>query len=165
MQKNKLIPFIVMVSTSSVAVASGMHSGGHENHTSKMPMQHWMAPMAEATRLNPVKATALSVKQGEKLYQQNCLSCHGVEADGNGLAGKMLNPKPANLRVMSGTHPDGDFAYKIKQGRGAMPAWKDALNDKQVWHLVNFIQSLNENPVVTQQQDHGHEDEQHSHGS
>jgi len=118
MKKLKVIPFLLLISTSSMAVASGLHSGGHGNHSTQMPMTHWMAPAVEAARHNPIQATAISVTEGAKLYQQNCMSCHGVKADGNGMAGMMLNPKPANLRVMAGTHPDGDFAYKINQGRG-----------------------------------------------
>jgi len=63
-------------------------------------------------------------------------------------------------------HPDGDFAYKIKVGRGAMPAWKNTLNDHQIWHLVNFIQALNKLPetVGHESTDHEHSDT-HAHGS
>lgn len=62
---------------------------------------------------------------------------------GDGPAAATLNPKPANLVAMSGGHPDGDFAWKIKNGRGAMPAWKSILKENQVWDLVNYIQALN----------------------
>ncbi len=43
---------------------------------------------------------------------------------------------------MAGHHPDGDFAWKITNGRGPMPGWKGTLTDEQIWNVVNFIQSL-----------------------
>ena len=151
MNNKKTILFILMMSISSISYGAGEHSGGHGamDH-SKMnhgPM-HWMAPDAEAARKNPVAASEQSIRQGSMLYQQYCSSCHGVNADGNGRAASMLNKKPANLRVMAGNHPDGDFAYKIKKGRDPMPGWEKTLNDTQVWHLVNFIQNLDKQPLV-----------------
>lgn len=156
MNSKKMIPFIIMMmSISPFALAAGEHAG----HDSMMGLSmggHWMAPAAEAARANPVKSSADSIQQGGKLYQQYCASCHGGNADGQGMAGMMLNPKPANLRVMAGQHPDGDFAYKIREGRGPMPAWKGILKDDQVWNLVNFIQALNQPPAETQQGHAGH---------
>ena len=131
--------------------ASGEHSGGHENNHSTMNHSegmmnhgggHWMSPPTEASKKNPVDNATESVAQGKMLYSQYCSSCHGPSAEGDGPAASALNPKPTNLKVMSGQHPDGDFAWKIKNGRGAMPAWAKTLNDTQVWHLVNYIQSL-----------------------
>ncbi len=140
----------MLLSVSSLAAAAGM-SGEHQHH----PSAHWMAPSAEASRQNLQPVTPQSLQAGESLYKQNCVSCHGENADGKGMAGMMLNPKPANLRLMSGKHPDGDFAYKIREGRGAMPGWKNSLDDTQVWHLVNFIQSLSIQPTV-QKPEAGH---------
>lgn len=152
--------------------AAGEHSAGHENNHSTMnhgegmmnhgegmmnhgegmmnhgggKMKHggghWMSPPAEAGKKNPVGNSTESVAQGKMLYSQYCSSCHGPDAEGDGPAASALNPKPTNLKMMSGHHPDGDFAWKIKNGRGAMPAWDKTLNDTQVWHLVNYIQSL-----------------------
>lgn len=43
---------------------------------------------------------------------------------------------------MSGKHSDGDFAWKIKTGKDEMPAWEDDLEEKEIWSLVNYIQSF-----------------------
>lgn len=103
---------------------------------------HWMAPEEAAKRPNPVKTNNASRARGKKLFAANCASCHGRAARGDGPAGAALNPKPADLAVMAGQHPDGDFAWKIAEGRGAMPAWKQAFKDEQIWDLVNYIQGL-----------------------
>ena len=47
--------------------------------------------------------------------------------------------------AMSGMHEDGDIAWKIAVGRGAMPGFKEKLSQEQIWDLVNFIQSLKNN--------------------
>ncbi len=170
MKKLKLIPLLVLLTSSSVALASGTHGaedehGGHSMKGMKgmggmsgMNMAgHWASPEEEAARKNPIAYNSESVAQGAKLFKQNCVSCHGDKADGKGPAGMMMNPRPADLTAMSGGHPDGDFAYKIKTGRGGMPPWKNILNDTQVWQLVNYIQSLSKGPMAD-----GHKEE-HSH--
>lgn len=155
----------MLLTLSSVALASGTHGSGHGDSGHSMKNMkgmsgmnvggHWTSPATEAARENPVAFNSSSVKKGAGLYQQYCASCHGAKADGKGSAGMMLNPRPADLTAMSGGHSDGDFAYKINTGRGAMPSWKNKLNEKQVWQLVNFIQSLSKGTMAN--------DEQHSH--
>jgi len=156
MKSNKVIPFLLIVSASTMALSSGSHNGGHGHSAMDANNPHWLAPKSAAAEHNPIKMTRQSVATGNKIYQQNCASCHGTQADGNGMAGMMMNPRPADLQAMAGTHPDGDFAYKINTGRGAMPSWKSALEETQVWHLVNFIQSLDKIPFASQQQGHDH---------
>jgi len=103
---------------------------------------HWMAPDEAAKRPNPVKADKASVARGKKLFETNCASCHSNSGKGDGPAAKALNPKPVDLAAMAGQHPDGDFAWKIENGRGPMPAWKGTLTQNQIWDLVNYVQSL-----------------------
>jgi mono/diheme cytochrome c family protein len=64
------------------------------------------------------------------------------DAKGDGPAAARLSPQPANLRKIAGRHLDGDLAWKIINGQGAMPAWKNMLGENQLWDLVNYIQSL-----------------------
>lgn len=160
MKIRNLYTLTLMILVTPFAFASGQHAGGHGHHGDPGASAHWMSPAEEAGRVNPVRATASSIAEGKQLFQRNCASCHGENADGQGMAGMMLNPKPANLRVMSGVHPDGDFAWKIRQGRGAMPAWKGSLNEQQIWHLVNFIQDLKNQSDMpgNSESGHGHHD-------
>lgn len=116
---------------------------------------HWMAPEDAAKRPNPVATDRASRQRGRKLFAANCASCHGRAARGDGPAGAALNPKPADLTVMAGQHPDGDFAWKIANGRGPMPAWNAQLSEKNIWDLVNFIQSL-AGPKKNHQHNHRH---------
>ncbi|MCK5667318.1 MAG: c-type cytochrome, partial [Thiotrichaceae bacterium] len=98
MQKKQLLSFTIIFSTCSMAIAAGMPDGDHNSHQGMPVGGHWMAPLEEAAKNNPVKRSDNSIAKGATLYQQNCVSCHGENAEGNGPAGMMLNPKPANLR-------------------------------------------------------------------
>ena len=103
---------------------------------------HWMAPAEAARRGNPVRADEVSRASGRKLFEANCASCHGPTGRGNGHLAARLETLLADLVVMARQHPDGDFAWKIANGRGQMPAWKETLTENQIWDLVNFIQNL-----------------------
>ncbi|WP_294946526.1 cytochrome c [Sulfurivirga sp.] len=137
----------------STVFAGGSHDGGHGD-------SHWTAPPEAQKLQNPMHRTKDTLSVGRKLFGQNCASCHGPYGEGNGPAAASLNPKPANLRAMAGQHPDGDFFWKIANGRGSMPAFKGRLTDAQIWQLVTYIQSL---PFTAPQKpspfdlNHGHE--------
>jgi len=141
---NRFIFLIFIVSLIEPALAGGDLSNGHHHGSDNDGGKHWAVPYDASNRANPISTEAVSIERGRKLFLQKCASCHGATARGDGPAGKSLNPKPADLKKMSGTHPDGDFAWKIENGRGVMPAWKNILNQNQIWDLVNYIQSLSD---------------------
>lgn len=115
---------------------------------------HWMAPAEAARRGNPIPANSASRERGRKLFEANCVSCHGPTGRGNGPIAARLETLPADLAAMAGQHPDGDFAWKIAEGRGAMPSWKGILKENQIWDLVNYVQSLA--PGKDKTHDHAH---------
>ena len=107
---------------------------------------HWSAPPEEARKPNPVPPDQDSIERGKKLYQTHCVVCHGSAGKGDGPAAAGLIPRPTNLVKMAGHHSDGDFAWKIANGRGAMPGWMKVLSERDIWDLTNFIQSFGEHP-------------------
>lgn len=132
-----IISVFALLCATSVTWADADHD---EHHTSTMPHGHWMAPEDAAKRPNPIHADSASLARGKKLFEKNCTSCHGPAGRGDGPVSAALSPKPANLAVMAPQHTSGDLAWKIAHGRGAMPAWKGVLSEKQTWDLVNYLQ-------------------------
>jgi len=153
--KKLILPAIALGTVFYAAIlpsvfAEGNHEGGHDEgqtmgHGGGHMGAHWASPKEAAARVNPIKSDQASLDRGKQAFMTNCTSCHGATAKGDGPVGANLNPKPTNLTIMAGNHPDGDFEWKIANGRGSMPAWKTVLNEDQRWDVVNYIQAL-ENP-------------------
>ena len=164
------VPIFVMLCITGAALADAGHDAKKEpaamegmDH-SKMKMDgqgdaagaHWMAPAEAVRRGNPVPADGASRERGRKLFEANCASCHGLTGRGNGPIAARLETLPADLAAMAGQHPDGDFAWKIANGRGPMPAWKGVLKDTEIWDLVNYIQSLGKSDDSHRGHSHAH---------
>jgi len=103
----------------------------------------WKAPPSAANRPNPVPVNAITLAAGQKLYVNNCLTCHGPSGKGDGPGGAALEKRPADLgaRIKAG-ETDGALFWKISEGRSPMISWKGSLSETQRWELVNYIKSL-----------------------
>jgi mono/diheme cytochrome c family protein len=130
------------------------HAGRHE---------HWTAPEEAAKRPNPIPSDPASIERGRALFQTHCAVCHGPKGQGDGPAAAALTPRPDNLAVMAGQHPAGDLAWKIANGRGAMPAWKGILTEPQIWDLVNFLKDLKKPKSKSEPPSHRHDEPGHAH--
>ena len=93
---------------------------------------------------NPIPPTQESVAAGMLLYQENCQLCHGVNGMGDGPAGAGLKPPPADLTVHVPLHPDRALFEFIQEGipGTAMAPLGDKLSEDEIWHLINYIQTL-----------------------
>lgn len=95
--------------------------------------------------INPVPRNQQSVGAGKESYVKNCLGCHGETGAGDGPLAENLPEKLPDLSDidMIGGHNDGELFLKISAGVGDnMPAYKDLLEEEQMWQLVNYIRAL-----------------------
>jgi cytochrome c5 len=105
----------------------------------------WVVPEEEAAVLSPFEFTTDDAKAGEELYLLNCKSCHGDPGKGNYIA---LQPPPGDIATDKIQHnTDGAIYYKLKAGRGAMPAFGNVLTPNQKWQVIAYIRSFNEDYV------------------
>ena len=93
----------------------------------------------------PPKKTPELLSQGKKLYDQNCVTCHGPKGDGKGQLGAALKPAPSDF-----TKPFNQWAFGkgdlrkvfdvIIKGipNSSMVKW-DHLPEQERWALVYFI--------------------------
>ena len=83
---------------------------------------------------------------GAAVFSKYCVLCHGVRAEGDGVAAQNLNPRPANLRVS--TLSDAQKEAIIRNGGSgvgrspAMPPWREELNQRQIEDLIAYLASL-----------------------
>ena len=103
------------------------------------------APGAGA--LLPKDSSDAAVFRGGLVYGNYCVTCHGLNADGNGRAARLYSPRPANLRLSDKN--DAYFSLIIRKGGGAigrsefMPTWEAELTDEQIRDLVGYLRSIN----------------------
>lgn len=103
---------------------------------------------ANGTLTNPFPPTAESVAAGEEVYVQNCQTCHGALGLGDGPGGEGVQPPPADLVYHVPLHPDDEIFTTIDEGKTstAMPAFGDQLSEEQIWHLINYLRTLPDDP-------------------
>ncbi len=115
--------------------------------------QEWIVPDDKKGKLSTFQFDDNTRKAGEKLYSVNCMSCHGAPGKGNFL--KMVPPPPDPATDMIQKNSDGELFYKLTNGRGQMPSFKNALSSDEIWHVISFVRSFNSSykqlimPVIT----------------
>ena len=86
-----------------------------------------------------------NLDEGQSIYRQNCVNCHGSGGKGDGIAAAQLDPRPADLTA-SKTQEKQDAALleTIKMGRPgtAMPAWISELDEREIENVLAYIRSL-----------------------
>jgi mono/diheme cytochrome c family protein len=108
------------------------------------PPVPWVAPDDAKKVKNPFPPTPETLADAEQLFTDNCVLCHGEKGMGDGPGAKTIKIKPANFtdEKLMAAETDGSLFWKMSNGRGPMPSWKDTLTDKERWELVGFIRKL-----------------------
>lgn len=102
----------------------------------------WMAPEQEAGKLNPVPISSKALNQGKEVFSTHCAYCHGINGEGLPTSETGLPMNTPSLVKRLKTHSQGDFFWKIQNGRGDMPSFKDELTEQETWSILLYIDSL-----------------------
>jgi len=84
-------------------------------------------------------------KNGQLIYEQHCLRCHGPKLDGDGPDGKFLIVAPANLQSLrSRGKTDWELLLAITQGVAFSPmhGWRDRLTQQQIVDILSYIRMM-----------------------
>lgn len=134
-----LIPFAVAACSPGESSVPGAKTTGNTpgiGQTDTAPARRWYAFQ--------------HVSQGGRVFQENCASCHGKQANGApnwkqmGADGK-YPPPPLNGTGHAWHHPLNMLFHVVKNGspggQGAMPAWKEKLSDDEIVAAIAWFQS------------------------
>jgi len=109
-------------------------------------------PVIQTASINKVKRVKdfAQITRGGKVFQKNCISCHGANAEGQSnwkqtdANGKYPAP-PLNGTGHAWHHTNAVNTNSIKNGTihlgGSMPAWKDKLSDQEISDVIAWFQS------------------------
>ena len=107
-----------------------------------------LAQQAPQGPLLPKDSADAAIFRGGLVYANYCVTCHGINADGNGRAARLYAPRPANLRT---SDKNNDYLALIVRRGGEplgrspkMPPWGEELTDEQITDVVAFVRSVNE---------------------
>jgi mono/diheme cytochrome c family protein len=128
-------------SLSAVLVVSvGVQSAAGQD---KKPLEPWVAPMRASKKANPEHADANSLSVGKRIFERECLACHGAKGLGDGPKAADLERRPGNLADPAlWDESDGALFWKLTEGRAPMPATKTLLSDDERWHVINYVRTL-----------------------
>ena len=103
----------------------------------------WIAPESSKAIKNPYSGNVIAAQKGERLFQKLCWTCHGKAGLGDGPAATALNPKPRSFALSSvQEQKDGEFFWKISNGKGMMIPYKHSLDEELRWQLINYIRTF-----------------------
>ena len=106
----------------------------------------WQLPADADTKKSPLQVDPKVLATGKSVFKDKCTKCHGSAGLGDG-----PDADPEHREDMDLTNPkradrnsDGVVFYKVWNGRKKpkMPAFKEDLNEQQVWSVVAYVQTL-----------------------
>ena len=101
---------------------------------------------ADTLLSNPLRPTSEVLEQGEVLYLQYCIMCHGEEGAGDGpVVGENRLPPLPTLNLLSDRAKndlsDGYIWGMIANGRGVMPSYRRIPYEER-WIIVEYVREL-----------------------
>ncbi|MDA8082504.1 MAG: c-type cytochrome [Nitrospiraceae bacterium] len=94
------------------------------------------APAAESTTKNPYQGNQKIVKEGRKIFDENCKVCHGEGGKGDICPNLTLKKKKFG-------DTDADLFMTVSKGRpGGMPNWDARLGTEKIWKVITYIRSI-----------------------
>jgi mono/diheme cytochrome c family protein len=91
------------------------------------------AKAGSKTTIDTASTVLAPTEPGKEIFQARCATCHGLD-------GNARNNNAANLQF---TRLDSlSITQTIKNGKGSMPPFKDAIADSDIAHLAIYVKSL-----------------------
>jgi high-affinity iron transporter len=104
------------------------------------------AGLREVLAVTLVPARTPDIALGKKLYQEKCVSCHGVTGKGDGVLAKSLEPAPTNFHDKNRMDQLSIFALYNTITLGVdgtgMVSYAKTLTNNERWSLAFYISGL-----------------------
>lgn len=86
-----------------------------------------------------------NIDNGKRLYENNCIVCHGPQGHGDGVAASNLPKQPKNIseELNSIFETDAKLTRDVLKGKTGMPAFRGTLRKEDVADIFAYIRSIN----------------------
>jgi mono/diheme cytochrome c family protein len=95
---------------------------------------------------HPVAAQSDKGEGGQKIFETNCVTCHGPDGTGNTAIGKAVGAKDLHSDEAH-KMTDEEIFKQIQKGNGNMPPFGGTLNKAQIDSLIPYIRELGKKPL------------------
>ena len=109
--------------------------------SARLSAQEWVVPAENGVKLSPFAFNDSTRKAGAELYLTNCKSCHGDPGKNNVI--NLVPPPPDVASVKMQSNTDGALHFKLVEGRGTMPSFKNTISSTDLWRVISYIRSYN----------------------
>jgi len=107
----------------------------------------WDVPSEASGKKAPLDPTHALVKTGKDVYTSNCASCHGSPGQGNNITA--IHATDFGNSDFQAKNTVGSVYYKLEEGKGGMPSFKDKFSVDDKWCLVFYIKSFDNKFEIT----------------
>jgi mono/diheme cytochrome c family protein len=135
--------FVLSASTSYQARVADPKVANTSAPADTVAQEAFVAPAWADTIRNPLGTSPEVVAKGEEIYNLYCFACHGETGFGDGAAGGAMGVKPANFHDPKfSKQTDGSVFWKLTNGKGNMPPFKEILKDEQRWQVIAYLKEF-----------------------
>ncbi|MCX6190409.1 MAG: cytochrome c [Bacteroidetes bacterium] len=98
----------------------------------------------EVKCLESVPPTLINIQEGKRLFDINCIVCHGKLGRGDGTIVKddKFPPPPAYQSFQIKTLEDGGKYFSITYGKNNMGAYGPNLSPEERWKVIHYVNYL-----------------------
>ncbi|MES3017679.1 MAG: cytochrome c [Bacteroidota bacterium] len=135
--------FILSASTDYKKRGTGSKTSLSTTLADTVAQEAFVAPAWADTIKNPLGNSPEAIAKGEEMYNLYCFACHGETGYGDGAAGGAMGVKPANFHDPKfSKQKDGAIFWKLTNGKGNMPPFKEILKEEQRWQLIAYLKEF-----------------------
>ncbi len=109
------------------------------------PVSYGLSFLVVLSLLSLMDSSFGAVSSGQKLFQANCLRCHGYNAQGSLSAAKTLKVDPSLLDLTREAVARKALPYlerRIADGHGKMPQHRQRFSPSEIRSLAQYVLSL-----------------------
>ena len=134
---------LIVIYTGSYDIAASSDHSGLSRWVLATTMEKSVRSRASGLE-PPARFTAADVAAGAAHYRDVCQDCHGGPGVRRSEWAEGLNPAPPELADQVARWRSGELFWIIKHGirMTGMPAVGAAHSDRDIWHIVAFVEQL-----------------------